>query len=68
MECPLDAVALCFLLARALLMTSSHSEGQVDALTSLAADVAALKAKVTPGKQQFSLTVQKDGNAEVSVG
>ena len=26
-QCPLDAVALCFLLTCALLMTSSHSEG-----------------------------------------
>ena len=26
-QCPLDAVALCFLLTSALLMTSSHSEG-----------------------------------------
>ena len=26
-QCPLDAVALCFLLTRALLMTASHSEG-----------------------------------------
>ena len=26
-QCPLDAVALCFLLTAALLMTSSHSEG-----------------------------------------
>ena len=28
-QCPLDAVALCFLLTAALLMTSSHSEGSV---------------------------------------
>ena len=31
-QCPLDAVALCFLLMCALLMTSSHSEGLVAAL------------------------------------
>ena len=29
-QCPLDAVALCFLLTCALLMTSSHSEGGMD--------------------------------------
>ena len=28
-QCPLDAVALCFLLTCATLMTSSHSEGLV---------------------------------------
>ena len=37
-QCPLDAVALCFLLTCALLMTSSHSEGSLTMARTLGSD------------------------------